>query len=95
MNRTPWLLECEPPGHRKPNLAELQRTISGSHTIWDQLAEQASRMASEATDPKSRHLIEEIAERYEALARHSRTAAQDNSTSRLPSRPVGQDKYQP
>jgi len=52
-------------------------------------------MASEATDPKSRHLIEEIAERYEALARHSRTAAQDNSTSRLPSRPVGQDTYQP
>ena len=36
-------------------------------------------MASEATDPKSRHLIEEIAERYEALARHSRTAAQDNT----------------
>ena len=74
MNRTPWLLEREPPGHRKPNLAELQRTMSGSHTIWAQLAEQASRMAREAIDPESCRLMGEIAKRYEALARHSRTA---------------------
>ena len=51
-----------------------QSRISGTLAIWDQLAEQASRMASEAADSESCRLIGEIAARYEALARHSRTA---------------------
>ena len=51
-----------------------QSRISGALAIWNQLAEQASGMASEATDSESRRLIGEIAARYAALARHSRPA---------------------
>jgi hypothetical protein len=57
-----------------PTDAGGQSRISGAHTIWDQLAEQASRMASEASDPESCRLIGEIAARYDALAKQSRTA---------------------
>ena len=59
-----------------------QSRISGALAIWNQLAEQASSMASEAADPESRRLIGEIAARYEALARHSRIITQDNNRPR-------------
>ena len=36
--------------------------------LFEQLATQALKMAMDMPDPKSRQLMEEIAERYEAIA---------------------------
>ena len=72
----PGLLERKHDRQLQAEAADLQDATSGSDKIWDRLAEQASCMASEATDTESRRLIEEIAERYGALARHSRNPGQ-------------------